>query len=128
MKQLRVEHDRIFEGDNFQGTCVVYGAVARHVTPFVCDVSVESLQETDVKETRAYRQLARRARKPVPPLRPDAFHHELFVIFGPEASPSEAVKSLKMLIKNIERHGLLIGRKEDLGDFYIETIDGKIIP
>jgi hypothetical protein len=49
------------------------------------------------------------------------------VIFGPELSPSDAVDALQLLIENIRKDGLLIGRTEKDGDFLVETMDGEIV-
>jgi hypothetical protein len=118
--------DRIFGGDVFQGTYVVYGATPVGVTPFACDVEVRSLEESDVTELRGYRERRRRAGKKVPALRRDALHDEMLVTFGPELSPKDAIDSLQALIDKIESEGLLIGRTEPHGDFLVERLDGTI--
>ena len=126
----RLEHrwlkDRIFDGDVFQGTYVVYGATPVGVTPFACDVEVQSLEESDVTELRGYRERRRRAGKKVPALRRDALHDEMLVIFGPELSPKYAIDSLQALIDKIKSDGLLIGRIEPHSDFLVERLDGTI--
>jgi hypothetical protein len=117
--------DRIFDGDVFQGTYVVYGATPVGVTPFACD-GVQSLEESDVTELRGYRERRRRAGKKVPALRRDALHDEMLVIFGPGLSPKYAIDALQALIDKIKSEGLLIGRTEPHGDFLVERLDGTI--
>ena len=122
------ERDRIFDGDEFNGTCVGYGATPfGSITPLVCDVDIHSLSETRVDELRAYRQKKKKRGQKLRPLRDDAFHNELFVVFGPELSAKKAVAALENLAHNIKKHGLLIGRAEDRGDYYVETFDGEIL-
>jgi hypothetical protein len=119
--------DRIFEGDEFNGTYVAYGAApCGCITPMACDVDIQSLSETRVHELRAYRQMKKRQGRTLRPLRDDAFHGEIFVIFGPDLSAKRAVAALEQLAENIMKDGLLIGRTEPDGDFYVETLDGKI--
>lgn len=123
----RSKRDRIFEGDEFNGTYIVYGGTPNCVTPFACDVEIHSLEESKDQDLRAYRLRRRRQGKSVRPLRRDALHHELLVIFGPEMSPREAVETLRSLAVEIERQGLLIGRVKKDGDFEVETLDGSIV-
>ena len=49
------------------------------------------------------------------------------VAFGPEMSANEAVQTLRLIARNIQREGLLAGRKSKDGDFLVETVDGKIV-
>ena len=129
MTKNKIEHDRIFESDEFNGTYVAYGATSwGGITPIACDVDIKSLSETRVDEFRAYRQMKKNHGRRLRPLRDDAFHKELFVIFGPNLSPKGAIAALEKLADNIRKDGLLIGRVEPDGDFYVETLDGKIIP
>ena len=119
--------DRIFEGDDFNGTYVCYGATpCGCITSFACDIDIQSLSETRVDELRAYRQMRQRRGRRLPSLRDKAFHEKIFVIFGPELSAKRAIAALEKLAENIKKHGLLIGRAEPEGDFYVESLDGKI--
>jgi hypothetical protein len=104
----------------------VYGAMPAGVTPFACDVEVQTLEESDVKELRGYRERRRRAGKKMPTLRRDALHDEMLVLFGPELSPKDAIDSLQALIDKIKSEGLLIGRTEPHGDFLVERLDGTV--
>jgi hypothetical protein len=121
-----VQYNRVFEANDFQGSYVVYGASAHFLTPFACDVQIQTLQESDNKQLRAHRLLRRQAGKKVPPLPQDALHDELLVIFGPEISPNEAVLVLRKLARHIERKGMLIGREKADGNFVTEQTDGSI--
>jgi chromatin segregation and condensation protein Rec8/ScpA/Scc1 (kleisin family) len=94
----------------------------------VCDVEVHSLSKTRLDELRAYRQIKERQRRRLRPLREDAFHEELFVIFGPKLSTKKAITALEALLENIRKDGLLIGKVEPFGDYYVESIDGKVCP
>ena len=123
---VRYQRDRIFEGDEFNGTYIVYGGTPVGSTPFACDVEIHSLEESKDDELRAHRLRQKRQGKPVRALRKDALHDELFVVFGPEMSPSEAVETLRFLAAEIERDGLLIGRRKN-GDFEVEKLDGSIV-
>ena len=45
MTKNRIEHDRIFDGDEFSGTYVTYGATpCGCITPFTCYVEIHSGQ------------------------------------------------------------------------------------
>ena len=127
MTKNRIEHDRIFDGDEFSGTYVTYGATpCGCITPFTCEVEIHSLSDTRGDELRAYRQMKKAHGRKLRPLREDAFHEELFVIFGPDLSPKRAVAALEKLAQNIRTEGLLIGQVERDGDYFVETLDGKI--
>jgi hypothetical protein len=85
------------------------------------------LEESDWKELRAYRLKRQRAGKTITALRKDTLHYELMVVFGSEMSPNEAVQTLRLLARKIQREGLLVGRKSKDGDFLVETADGEIV-
>jgi hypothetical protein len=127
MPRRSTGRDRIFEGGVFYGTNVVYAACRDAVTSFACDVELRTLEESSVKELRAYRQHQRARGKTVRSLRDDALHDELFVVFGPELSAQKATEFLQRLIEDIRANGLLTGRRRANGDFYVETLKGEVI-
>ena len=120
--------DRISELDRFAGTYVIYGAAAstRETYPYVCDVEIEMMGESDLTQLRSHRLRCKTSGEAAPRLRDDALQHELVVIFGPEMSVKQAVTTLRRLAKRIEKKGLLIGRDEDGGDLMFEKVDGSI--
>ena len=122
-----LERDRIFDGDEFNGTCVGYGATPfGAITPLVCDVDIDDCPK---REWTSYVRIAKekRGQKKLRPSRDDAFHNELFVVFGPELSAKKAVAALETSAHNIKKHGLLIGRAEDRKITDVETFDGEIL-
>lgn len=122
-------HDRIFDGDEFNGTYVAYDTTPSGcITPMVCDVDIHSLSETRLDELRAYRQMNRGQGKKLRPLREDAFHEEIFVILGPQLSTKRAIAALQRLAEFIRKDGLLTGKVEPDGDYYAESFDGKVYP
>jgi hypothetical protein len=117
---------RVFDRDEFKGTYIVYGGTPYNTEAvFACDIMVRPYDESDHKESRAYRLKRQRAGKSVAPLRKDTLHNELMVALGPEMSAKEAVQTLRLLAKKIEQGGLLLGRTSKDGDFASETVDGE---
>jgi hypothetical protein len=127
MAKARRIRDGVFEADLLQGTYIVYGATSDCITPFACDVYCPKLEEATHREFRAYQQQRQAAGKGIGRRKKDHLGNELLVIFGPELSPSDAVKALQLLIANIRKNGLLNGRTEKDGDFLVETMDGEIV-
>jgi hypothetical protein len=117
--------NRIWSGSDFAGMAVGYGAYGHDVVPMQCNYELDSSFGGDPKEVRAYRKSRRRKGQKVKKLGKNKLRHELFVVFGPEMSAAEAVRTLKCLIKDIENNGLLIGR-DDTDDYIIESLAGKL--
>jgi hypothetical protein len=128
-KKLRIDTDagtsRIWNGDGFRGTAVIYAVTQDDHTAFQCDFELETLHETYPTETRAYRESSRNRGKKVRPLARDRLCHEAVIIFGPEMLPNDAAAALRRLALRIETHGLLVGKDEK--DRYVtEAIDGNL--
>lgn len=115
---------RIFAGENFQGTAMIYAITPKDQTILECDFSVSSLAESWPEEMRACREIRRSKGQEVKPLGKDHLRHETLVIFGPEQNATAAVASLKRLIQEIEENGLLVGRDE-VGDYVVEKAGRK---
>lgn len=80
--------DRLFDGDEFTGTYVVYGATPGSTTCFVCDVDIHTLRDTGVRDTRAFRQLSNESE-----LSGDRkLNEELAVVIGPGLSTTALSK------------------------------------
>jgi len=125
-KQTKISRewdDRLWEGEELQGTYVVYSATPNNALPFVCDVDIHSLCESNIRELRAGRSVQAKRQAP----REDTLHEEIAVIFGAGLSAKEAVATLERLALQIRKNGLLIGRARFGGDFYVETIKGEIV-
>jgi hypothetical protein len=125
MKILRIDESgscRIWNGDVFHGTTVVYAAAGDDSFGMQCDYELNTLEDFRKKEVRAYRTSLRRRGKKLEPLKDDQIQDELVVIFGPEMSARRAVETLTALAKKIEREGLLIGRDET-DDYVVESAE-----
>jgi hypothetical protein len=123
MKILLTKHDRFFNRDHFNGSYSCYGiAKSGSLLTLICDVAIDSLSESTISETRAHRNGRKARGKSLKPLRNDALHDEMVVVFGPEMSPRQALKALKTLQKSIKEYGLLVGRRRADGDLLFEQI------
>jgi hypothetical protein len=125
MKIVRIDESgscRIWNGDVFHGTTVVYAAAGDDSFGMQCDYELNTLEDFRKKEVRAYRTSLRRRGKKLEPLKDDQIQDELVVIFGPEMSARRAVETLTALAKKIEREGLLIGRDET-DDYVVESAE-----
>jgi hypothetical protein len=125
MKVVRIDESgscRIWNGDVFHGTTVVYAAAGDDSFGMQCDYELNTLEDFRKKEVRAYRTSLRRRGKKLEPLKDDQIQDELVVIFGPEMSARRAVETLTALAKKIEREGLLIGRDET-DDYVVESAE-----
>jgi hypothetical protein len=125
MKIVRIDESgscRIWNGDVFHGTTVMYAAAGDDSFGMQCDYELNTLEDFRKKEVRAYRTSLRRRGKKLEPLKDDQIQDELVVIFGPEMSARRAVETLTALAKKIEREGLLIGRDET-DDYVVESAE-----
>jgi hypothetical protein len=129
MTKLDEGIDRISELDRFAGTYVIYGAAAdtKPTYPYVCDVEIEMMIESNRKQLRSHRLRCKTSGEAPPRIHNDELRHELIVIFGPEMSPKNAATTLRHLARRIEKNGLLIGRDEDGDDLLFEKVDGSIV-
>jgi hypothetical protein len=115
---------RIWNGGSLTGTTVMYAAKGDDSFGMQCDYDLQTLLESDPREVRAFRESRRRAGTKLRPLAEHKIHDELVVIFGPEMSAKDAVRTLRHLIEKIEDKGLLTGRNE-ADDYVIEKVDGR---
>lgn len=74
---------RMWNGDTFTGTSIIYAVRDGDFMPVQCDYELHTLTESNPKEVRAYRQSLKRSGLKQPRLRADQLHEELVVIFGP---------------------------------------------
>jgi hypothetical protein len=116
---------RIWNGDDFHGTAVLYAATTDDHTCFQCDFELRTLEETAPEQVRSQRLLLQKKGKAVPKIKSHQLARELVVLFGPEVSANDAVAALRRLAKVIRREGLLIGRDDKEGDFLVETAGPK---
>lgn len=102
--------NRIWDGDVFEGTAIIYGATPdQHVTD-QCDFRVSLLTESDPKKVRAYRENAKTWGEAKEALSSRDIVKELFVVIGPEMHASDVVETLERLVNEIKRGGMVIGR------------------
>jgi hypothetical protein len=113
---------RIWNGEFFHGTTVMYAAVGDDSFGMQCDYVLDTLADSRKEEVRAYRASLRLDGKQVRSLAEDRVQNELVVIFGPEMSTRSAVETLRALVKKIESEGLLIGRDE-ADEYVTESAD-----
>jgi len=76
------------------------------------------------EETRAYREMSRRARKIVPKIKKSALRDELVILPGVAMSAADVVRALRRCIKELEKTGMHIGRYKD--EYIIERVDGRL--
>ncbi|WP_152527646.1 MULTISPECIES: hypothetical protein [unclassified Afipia] len=90
---------------------------------YTVEITAEAFKRR--KEMRAY-QIERMCKgKKVKELSDLTLQDDLVVLFGPGLSAKDAIASLKQVIKNIKKGGLLVGR--DPKDFdVVETVSGDI--
>jgi len=84
------------------------------------------MEESGVAQFRSTRLLSRKSGRRAPKSRDNNLDHEVAVLFGPGASPEQAIEALRSIIKSIKKGGLLIGREGRSGDFLFEDPDGKL--
>lgn len=77
------------------------------------------------KEMRAYRLEQSSKGKKLSKLSGLTLQDDLFVLFGPDLSPKDAIASLFHVIQNIKKHGLLVGRDPKDGDV-VEKVNGEL--
>lgn len=116
---------RMWNGDVFHGTAIMYAARDGDFMPVQCDYELGTLSETRPKEVRAYRQSLKRRGLKRPRLRPDQLHSEVVVIFGPVMSTKKAVDALQFLVRRITKEGLLTGRDHS-EEYVVETVSGDL--
>jgi hypothetical protein len=126
MKILKVDMNagscRIWNGDTFSGTTVVYAAKGNDSFAIQCDYELLTLMDYHKDEVRAVRENRRRAGAKLKPLPDNRIQDELVVIFGPEMSAQSAVKTLECLVKKIKHEGLLMGMDES-EDYVNESVE-----
>src|SRR5882724_9349519 len=72
------------------------------------------------EETRAYREMSRRAGKVVPKIKKSALRDELVILPGAAMSAADVVRALRRCIKSLEETGMFIGRYK--GEYIIEKV------
>jgi len=129
MKILKVDMNagssRIWNGEFFGGTTVLYAAKGDHSFGMQCDYELSTLTDVNPDEVRAFRESRRRGGGKIRKLPSNRVRDELIVIFGPDMSAKSAVATLKHLVGKIEREGLLIGRDE-ADEYIIESVAGDV--
>jgi hypothetical protein len=111
---------RIFHGDVFKGTYVIYGVEEGGAYAFTADFKAETLKHSDVGMLRATRLLQRKKlRKPLR-LPKSALINEAMIVFGPEVDPTRAVLLLQKAIAKIKHDGLMIGSESSMGELKLE--------
>ena len=100
------------------GTAAIYVARPRYWVPIQGDYQVNLNSSTFPKETRAYRESAKRRGKKRS-VREESLRDETVVVFGPDVSPAAAVVLLGELASQINRHGLNTGL-DHLGRVMVE--------
>jgi hypothetical protein len=93
------------------GTGTIYAASSNFWTYGHCDYEIELGAQTFAKEMRAYRKRAKERGKNCV-LRAEALKNETVVLFGPNVSAEQAVKLLRSLANQIEKHGLYTGETQ----------------
>ncbi|MCK1301959.1 hypothetical protein IVB33_11045 [Bradyrhizobium sp. 24] len=116
---------RIWNGESFAGTTVLYGAKDDDAFGMQCDYELSTLTEVSPEEVRAFRESRRRGGGKVKKLPNNRIRDELVVIFGPDMSAKSAVTTLKHLVKKIEEEGLLIGR-DQADEYVVESVGGAL--
>jgi peptidoglycan/xylan/chitin deacetylase (PgdA/CDA1 family) len=76
------------------------------------------------EETRAHREMSRRAGKPVSKIKKNALRDELIILPGAAMSAADVVRALRRCIKELKETGMYIGRYEC--EYIIESVDGKL--
>ncbi|UPJ74100.1 hypothetical protein [Bradyrhizobium sp. 187] len=116
---------RIWNGESFAGTTILYAAKDDGAFGMQCDYELSTLMDVNPDEVRAFRESRRRGGSKVKRLPNDRIRDELVVIFGPDMSAKSAVTTLKHLVNKIEGEGLLIGRDE-ADEYVIESVGGPL--
>ena len=96
------------------------------VESFIVEYKISSAfdESQSWQETRAYREMSRRAGKVVPKIKKSALRNELVILPGAAMSAADVVRALRLCIKNLEKNGMYIGRYES--EYIIEEIDGRL--
>ena len=68
---------RIFGGEDYWRTYIVYGGTKDGFSPFACDVIMRTLEESDDTQLRAYRLEREQTGTSLPKLRKTTLHDEL---------------------------------------------------
>jgi hypothetical protein len=115
-------------GSGFSGLGLVHAiSVIEGEVITLCEYSVTPIEtlgpENDLRTTRAYREMRRSQGKKVPKIQEDELRDELIILAGAAMSPADVVAALKSFIKNIENHGMHVGKWKD--DFIREKIAGE---
>jgi hypothetical protein len=101
------EH-KLGQGRECFGTAAIYAARPNEWIYVQGDYRFDLNGNTFPKESRAYRNAAKRRRKKVTS-RPEALRDETIVVFGPDVAPLEAAKLLRKLAAEIEKRGIFAG-------------------
>lgn len=124
-KDIKEGSSRIWNGESFAGTTVLYAAKDDDSFGMQCDYELATLMDMNPDEVRAFRESRRRSGAKVKRLPNDRIRDELVVIFGPDMSAKSAVRTLRRLAEKIEREGLLTGRNE-ADDYVVESVGGRL--
>lgn len=115
-------------GSGFSGVGLAHAVSVREgeiIT--LCEYTVTPIEtlgpENDPRGTRAYREMRRNQGKKVPKIQENELRDELIILAGAAMSPADVVTVLKSFIKNVERHGMHVGKWKD--DFIREKTAGE---
>lgn len=126
-----LESDNRWGGDvwndwNAIGNAVMYLATPDDNEGYVGGYTIDWDSEVPRKDLRGYREEKRRSGRKVCQIPKTQLIRGLLVIFGTETSPAEAVASLKRLAAEIQKNGMLIGKRKN-GNYMVETVAGEIV-
>jgi hypothetical protein len=98
----------------------------KNVGSYIVEYGISPVEVLSRKwdETRAYREMSRRAGKVVPKIKKSALRDELVILPGAAMSAADVVRALRRCIKEVEKNGMYIGRYES--EYIIEKVDGKL--
>jgi len=104
--------DRLNKGVVFSGTYTIYSATSREVNWQIADVEIRDDAQICLAELRVNRQRLKDGGLAPRVLGDNHLAHELVVVFGPDMSAKKTVKALELIVKDIKRNGLFIGRRK----------------
>jgi hypothetical protein len=101
------------------------GKREKHVGSYIVEYRISPVEVLSRKwdETRAYREMSRRAGKVVPKIKKSALRDELVILPGAAMSAADVVRALRRCIKEVEKNGMYIGRYKS--EHIIEKVDGR---
>ncbi|MCK1364078.1 hypothetical protein [Bradyrhizobium sp. 62] len=86
---------RLWNGEGFHGTTMIYGAKGDDSVPAQCDYEIVLMLESRPEQVRAYRKSRMKSGRKPAKLASDQLHDELFVVIGPKMTPLSAAETLE---------------------------------